>query len=198
MFLKKLSLASVACLLVTSACVVNDADDDGSTGTSGTPSTTASTTASTTTTTSTSTTDDPSTTTDGTTTDAPTTGGETDPTTGGLTTTDTDTDSGTDSATGDTDTDTDGVVPTCGWGPLRGADVDNGYQCYLEGEDPRGTFPLACPKGADLTLGADCTAAMVRAEGCCDENANVWYCFDPDGDGPQETEVGMDDCSIPE
>ncbi len=165
MLLKKLSLATLACLFA-SGCVITDADDDGGSDTEVTTSPTTVT----------------PTTTGVDTTDVTETGttGDVDPTTGGSTT-------GEPGAGG------------CGWGPIAGnEEVPNGYQCGIDGTvDPDGAFPIDCSPNAILVAGTDCTKAGVTAEGCCDANGDVWYCIDPDGDGPETPEVGGEDCGDP-
>jgi hypothetical protein len=69
----------------------------------------------------------------------------------------------------------------CGWGELPGqTNVDQGYTCGGQGEDPDGIHPLECP--ADLVAGDPCGTVM--GVGCCDAEGNVWYCAD-DGSGTQ-------------
>lgn len=163
MLLKKLSLATLACLFA-SGCIITDADDDGGSDTEVTTSPT---------------------------TETPTTETPTTETTGTPT-------------TGDTDPTTDGTTGEpgeggCGWGPIPGnEEVPNGYQCGIDGtEDPDGGFPIDCSPNAILELGTNCIDAGVTAEGCCDANGDVWFCVDPDGDGPMEPQVGGDDCGDP-
>lgn len=113
---------------------------------------------------------DPSTSTDGTTTEG--TG------TDGTSTDGTGTESGTDTAapttgvpttgTGTTDGTTTGGA-ACGWDP-----AESYYACGFEGEDPNGTYPIACPAG--LVEGELCSVSMLTGEGCCDADGNSWYC----------------------
>jgi hypothetical protein len=176
--MNKLSFASLACLLLTTACVVNPDDDDNATTNNSNVSNV---------------TNDTDDTTD------PTTG---DPTTGEpeTTTGEPDTTTGTpDTTTGMPSTGADETAngtagAGCGWGMLGpDDDVEFGYLCGGEGEDPAMMFPLDCP--ADLTEGGDCTEAMITAEGCCDAAGNAWFCQDPDGDnGPMPPAVTMDEC----
>jgi hypothetical protein len=174
--MNKLSFASLACILVATACVVNPDDDDATTNNSNVSNVTNAT-------------DE---TMDPTTGDPETTTGDPETTTGPGTTTDTpETTTGTPDT--DTDTDTDGSE-ACGWGMLGpDDDVEFGYICGGDGADPSQTFPMACP--ADLTEGGDCTEQMLTAEGCCDADGNAWYCQDPDGDqGPEPPAVTMEEC----
>jgi hypothetical protein len=78
-----------------------------------------------------------------------------------------------------------GGASGCGWGPLPGQNnVDEGYTCGGDGDDPKGVFPIACPEGVMLVDSGDCGGDMgVTGVGCCDGNTN-WYCAD-NGSGPQ-------------
>jgi len=78
-----------------------------------------------------------------------------------------------------------GGATGCGWGVLPGQDnVDEGYTCGGEGEDPKEVFPIACPAAVRLVDGGDCGGDMgVTGVGCCDGTTN-WFCAD-NGSGPQ-------------
>jgi hypothetical protein len=70
-----------------------------------------------------------------------------------------------------------GGATGCGWGELPGqVNVEMGYTCGGEGEDPKMIFPLACPAGVTLSAGGDCGGKTgVQGVGCCDGTA-VWFC----------------------
>ncbi|RMG94409.1 MAG: hypothetical protein D6705_16355 [Deltaproteobacteria bacterium] len=76
------------------------------------------------------------------------------------------------SDTGTAGSATTGGVSTCGWGPTGVPDPMEGYVCGGSGEDPNGTYPLACPDG--LEVGGPC--GDVTGVGCCDANGDLWYC----------------------
>jgi hypothetical protein len=95
--------------------------------------------------------------------------------------------------TGGPETTTTSDAQTCGWGELGPLDeVPFGYLCGGEGADPTGEFPYGCPVG--LAVGGDCQEIGVSAEGCCDVFGNAWYCADPDGGGPMQPVVTMEEC----
>ncbi len=87
--------------------------------------------------------------------------------------------SGSDTGTAGSDTGTAGGTTGgaggCGWGPTGIPDPAEGYVCGGNGEDPNGTFPMACPDG--LTESGPC--GDVTGVGCCDAASGaVWYCSD--------------------
>ncbi len=155
-----LSFATIAALLL-GACVITDNDDDtaGESGQSTTPSTTQSTTATTTT-------------------------AGTGESSGAATTEPADTGTTEPADTGTTapaDTGTGGGA--CGWGLTGQKEVEYGYICGGDGEDPSGLMSIDCPKGIELVEGGDCGGDMgLTGVGCCD-GADVWFCAD-DGSGP--------------
>ena len=175
--MNKLSFASIACLMLSTACVVDADDDDQTTNAS-----------------------------DNTVSDTNDTDQTSSPTTDPSTTTDAETTtSGAESSTGtpmttsESETDTDPATTgetggaACGWGMLGpDDDVEFGYLCGGEGADPRGMFEMECP--VDLMVGGDCTEMMITAEGCCDADGDAWYCQDPDGAGPMEPAVVEEEC----
>lgn len=77
-----------------------------------------------------------------------------------------------------------GGASSCGWGELPGQmNVEMGYTCGGDGEDPKMIFPLACPAGVELVAGGDCGGKTgVQGVGCCD-GAAVWFCAEGDA-GP--------------
>lgn len=77
----------------------------------------------------------------------------------------------TESTTGET-TETTGEPATCGWFAANAY-----YECGYEGVDPGGT-PIECPEG--LVAGEPCANSGLTQVGCCDGNADNWYC---DGNG---------------
>lgn len=76
-------------------------------------------------------------------------------------------------------TETTGGPALCGWLPENAY-----YECGYEGVDPGGT-PIECPPG--LVAGEPCANTGLTQVGCCDENADNWYC---DGQG----NVFFNDC----
>jgi hypothetical protein len=78
-----------------------------------------------------------------------------------------------------------GGVTGCGWGELPGqVNVEMGYTCGGEGEDPKMIFPLACPAGVELVAGGDCGGKTgVQGVGCCD-GTSVWFCAESDSGPP--------------
>lgn len=95
--------------------------------------------------------------------------------------------SGSASVTGNTSSNTStadgdsGEGGACGWGQTGDDKVPEGYICGGNGADPGKMFPMGCPEGAALEVGAECRE--IEGPGCCDADGNVWYCGN-NGSGP--------------
>jgi hypothetical protein len=78
-----------------------------------------------------------------------------------------------------------GGATGCGWGELPGqVNVEMGYTCGGDGEDPKMIFPLACPAGVELVAGGDCGGKTgVQGVGCCD-GTSVWFCAESESGPP--------------
>jgi hypothetical protein len=171
---KSLSFLSLAAALaVASGCVVNDGDDDGGDDTTSNGS-------------------------NGDTSPDPTDPDPTDPDPTDPDPTDPGTDTGeppadssgtagpADSTGAPADTGSEGGSETagpsgnCGWGDTGQKRVPMGYICGGDGEDPEAMYPLACPEKTELMEGAEC--GMIRGQGCCDPNGDVWYCAQDGGE----------------
>ena len=170
---KSLSFLSLAAAVaVASGCVINDSDDDAGDDTTGTA-------------TNNPTTNDPTADDDGGTTNDPTnTTNDDDGGSSGEPPADS---SGTQGPADGTDTggsgsETAGPTGACGWGKTGQKEVAMGYICGGEGEDPEGMYMIDCPAKTELVEGGMC--GMIRGQGCCDENGDVWFCAQ-DGGEPQ-------------
>ena len=102
--------------------------------------------------------------------------GDDDDTTSPGETTDAEDDETTDAA--DETGETGEPVGPCGWGMTNDPEVPEGYVCGGDGEDPDARFAMECP--ADLEEGARC--GQLTGVGCCDDEGNVWFCWDVGGD----------------
>jgi hypothetical protein len=170
---KSLSFLSLAAALaVASGCVVND-NDDGGDDTTGSNDPTNGTTNDPT--------NDPS---NGTTNDPTNTTNEDDSSTGQPPA-----DTGSSGTAGPADSsgsgsgdETAGPTGACGWGETGQKRVPMGYICDGDGEDPEGMYMLDCPEKTELVEGGEC--GMIRGQGCCDTNGDVWFCA-ADGAEPQ-------------
>lgn len=77
----------------------------------------------------------------------------------------------------ETSADETGGTAACGWGATQDPEVPEGYVCGGDGEDPEEMFPIACPEG--LEEGMRCEG--LTGVGCCDEEGNVWFCWEEGG-----------------